>query len=144
MKIETFTKGAWVAVVIFVLCLTVLGSGMIRDNYDTETVPTFGNVSTLHNGYDVTETSLEDTLLQTEDPGQTNEDNPDESRFWVYQGKSLKAVWSVLGSPDDSKGAITEVGSYLNINSGIILSIIVFLVLSLAFAVAAYWRNRRP
>jgi len=143
MKIETFTKASYIVIVVFILGLTILGSTTLQNSFNFGNVPTFSNASNMYNNFSGAQSNLEEDFLTTENPGQTDESSFDESRFWVYQGKALKSTWDVLQPQDDAKGTITEIGNYLKINGAILVAIVGLLILSLTFAVIAFWRNRR-
>lgn len=144
MKIERFVLGGFIAAVFFTLILTLLGDSVLQSSYGVTTPPTFSNTTNYYDDFTTTQSSFESELMTASDPGQSNEVAPEEDRFWIYQGRALKAVWDSVSSPNEAKGSITELGQYLKVNSIIIGTIISFLVLSFGFAVAAWWKNRRP
>jgi len=145
MKIETFIKGSVVVVVMFILGLTLLGEGILQQKYSVTDPPTFGNVTNYQDDLTGLQTNLEEeTLARSEDPGQMDRDEDTTDVSWyTYTRRSLKAVEFAIQGPDSSRGAISEVLSYLHVNSMIIGGILTVIVLSFVFALVAWWKNRR-
>lgn len=138
MKIERFVLTGLVAVVTLTLCLALFGDSLISG------VPSFSNVTTQYDNYATVQAGFEGQILSVEDQGQSNDDTPSEERFWVYQGRAIKAVGDTALTTSDTRGAITEVLDYLNVNPLITGTVIIFLIFAVSFGFAAWWRSRRP
>lgn len=144
MKIERFVLGSFIAVVILLAGLLLLGDTILKSEYQSGDIPAFGNASAYMDSTYTIQSDIENEVLTKTEADQSSVDLADEDRFWIYQSQALKAVWYAVRSPGETKGVITEVGTYLKVNSLIIGAIIIFIILSFGFAVAAFWKDRRP
>lgn len=145
MKIETFVKGSLVTVIFFVLGLTLMGEGILQQNFGVTPPPSFGNVTAYQTDIAELQSDLEgETLDRSDDPGQMDRDEDTTDVSWyTYTRRSLKAVEYAIKSPDASRGGITQVLSYLGVNPLIIGGIISLIILSFVFALVAWWKSRR-
>ena len=145
MKIETFVKGSVVVLLFFVLGLTLMGEGILQQEFDATSPPAFGEVSKYNSTINNVTSSLEDnTLSRDTNPDQSESEGGDFIEYsWLYIGKALKAVSYTVTAADSSQGSITEVLNYLNVNPLITGGILTIIVLSFAFALVAWWKSRR-
>jgi hypothetical protein len=143
MKITTMIITTVIIVAAFSLGLILVGEGILQQKYGVDDAPSFAKVDNLYGKLGNSSDNFEQAVLAAGEEGQRN-DNPtaDDGNFWTYTGRSLSAVWDSLQSVGASKSALSEVAHYLKVNPIITSTIVAVVVLSIGFALVAWWKGR--
>ena len=146
MKIETFTKTGIICVAVLSAILLIYGNVYWSSIYDIDPSPSFAEVNRSFDHLSVIRSSHENiTLLAYSQSGQVEEANADsDDNFILYQARAFEAASSAATTSNNNWFAsIERLGAYIKTPPIIIGTIIVFLVVSISFAIAAFWRGYR-
>lgn len=148
MKLEAIATTALVAVTTFILCLTLIGDSVLNQQYYT---PVAGNYTSQF----PKSVELQQKLAVMANSTYEAAARPQTGNLVVDALNQLQAGWqqvvsafsiglTVISLPLDVQGSASEVTGFLHVNSMLIISIFVFLLLAVGFSVAAFFRGRRP
>lgn len=147
MKIRDMTITAIVGVTFFILGLVLIGDGLLQQQYGVSEPPEFKEVNDLSGSLETLQSDMEtDTFTQEADVGQMDEDESSLSDmgFWAYTRKSLKSLGKAVKLNNPMQSASMEILNYLKVHPLIIAAIIMVLIVSLAFSLISWWKNRVP
>lgn len=143
MRLETVATSVLLGVFIITAGLLVLADSAIKELYYAGSSPSFNKTSTLFGNVSTFAQEMNRTIQST-DVGQNPEGVEGADQLWTRTVQSFKTAGLMLRLMGDSESAIWEWGNYLRVSNLIIVGLILFLVISVGFALTAFWRGRRP
>ena len=143
MKIKTFLLSSIGVATILLACFTLLGDSIYQTNFGLSAPPNLSATNALYDSAIKTGGNVTSSALVSGNEGQSGADISDYG-YWTYMGKSLKAITFGKAGANDTTSAMSEAMYYLKISPIFIYALTSALLLSLAIAFIAWWKNRTP